>query len=120
MKPTWRPLPLPLAGLIAMAGLMAADPQAARAQIPVYSTERVFAPTGPVMTGRTYAVTPAPVVTTGPTYIVHGRPIYRTERRFFALRPNYVGRPQLSFAPYSDAYPKSAPLQPTYYPTYPR
>jgi hypothetical protein len=118
MKPTWRFLPL--AGLMATAGLLGAEPPEARAQIPVYSTERVFAPTGPVMTSRTYVVAPSPVVTTAPTYIVRGRPVYRTERRYFTLRPNFVGRPQLSFAPYSDAYPKSAPVRPTYYPVYPR
>jgi hypothetical protein len=120
MKPIRRFLPL--AGLMAMAGLLGAQPREARAQIPVYSTERVFAQPAPVMTGRTYVVAPAPapVVTTAPTYIVRGRPVYRTERRYFTLRPNYAGRSQLSFAPYSDAYPKSAPVQPTYYPYYPR
>jgi hypothetical protein len=117
MKPTRRLLSF--AGFMAMAGLLGAIPHEARAQIPVYSTERVFAPTGPVMTSRPYVVAPAPVVTTGPTYIVPGRPVYRTQRRYFTLRPNFVGRRQLSFAPYSDAYPKSQPVQSTHYPVYP-
>jgi len=117
MKPTRRFLPL--AVFLAMAGLLGADPQEARAQIPVYSNERVFAPTGPVMSSRTYVGVPAPVYTTVPAYVVPAHPVYQTQRRYFTLRPNYYGgRPQLSFAPYSDAYPKSAPLLPTHYPTY--
>jgi hypothetical protein len=117
MKPTWRFLPL--AGLMAMAVLLGAEPREARAQIPVYSTERVFAPTGPVMTRQTYVVAPAPVVTAAPTYNVRARPFHRAGGRYFTLRPNYVGRQQLSFAPYSDSYRKSAPVQPTYHPVYP-
>ena len=123
MKSTWRFLPL--SGLLATAGLLGVEPREASAQIPVYSTERVFAPVGPVMTSRTIVGMPGPVGPTVPAYVVPGPPVYRTQRRYFTFRPTYYGgRPPLSFAPYSDAYPKTAPLQPTqypvYYPVYPR
>jgi hypothetical protein len=117
MKPTRRFLPL--SGLLATAGLLVLEPREASAQIPVYSTERVFAPVGPVMTSQTIVGMPGPIGTTAPAYVVPGQPIYRTQRRYFTRRPNYYGgRSPLSFAPYSDAYPKTAPLQPTHYPVY--
>jgi hypothetical protein len=117
MKPTWRFLPL--SGLLATAGLLGVEPREASAQIPVYSTESVFAPVGPVMTSRKIVGMPGPVGPTVPAYVVPGQPFYRTQRRYFTRRPNeYVVRPPLSFAPYSDAYPKTAPLLPTHYPVY--
>ena len=108
MKPTRRFLPL--AGLLAMAGLLVAGPREASAQIPVYSTERVFAPTGPVMTSRLRRRHARPRRHDRTDLRRAGPPGLPDRRRYFTLRPNdYGGRPQLSFAPYSDAYPKTAP-----------
>ena len=120
MNSTWRLLSL--AGLMAMAGLHGATPDEARAQIPVYSTEKqgprprsgpCTAPHGPItVTLRSRGHDPD-----RPT-VVPGRPVYQTQRLYYALRPNYEFRPQLSFAPYSDSYPKSAPAVPNPFPTY--
>ncbi|WP_435010046.1 hypothetical protein P12x_001266 [Tundrisphaera lichenicola] len=109
MKLTWR-IPA-LAASAALVGMFGPQIPEAKAQIPVYSTESVFKPTAPVVTGPTY------VVPSEQTSVIPTRRVLRNHRRYSVLRPNYGGsRPALSFAPFSDQYQSrfTAP-QPTYY-----
>jgi len=90
MKTTWR-VPA-LAAVLAIGGLLGADPGEARAQYPSYPAGTVIVPAAPVLTtGRT-------------TYVFSRRRALKGERRYVAQRPVYGGRRPLTFAPYSDHY----------------